>query len=710
MRFKILLACLFLSFCAKAQLEINVMPESSLAGNAEKKSGWTEVAQGNTKGQSFSIKRAGSLEGVVLQVGSVSAAQDLKLKLFATEGGFPVGEALYADAGTLPSGLKEGDSLQIKFAAGVDLSAGDYALVLESDTSNLRFRLSRSHESSSGRLIRNNKSTRGRWSIGNGKESCLAYTLLGEGMPASNASAVPAEPAGPVELIRDVSRNVKPLCDSLPKKPNIVVCMVDDLGWNQISVKQSTMGTCQSEFKTPNIEKLASRGLSFTHAYTQPNCAPTRAAMLSGQYPARVHNGVYVVGNLNRFGGRGISKKDARFTGPEQSENVAAEAITVAEALRHNGYATAHIGKYHVGGHGGDETLPENVGFDINIGGCSQGNQPVCFASKGASDTIWRFKGLGRGDFDRFAQPYTAEYLKKYGFPESLAGTPKHVTDAVGDAMEETVRKLSATEKPFYLQLHTYAIHSPVKARPDLQDAADGSKLAGFVAGVDLVIGRLLKAIDDPDGDGNTGDSLAKNTLILFTSDNGGTHGDNLPLRGHKGMFTEGGVRVPLIAYWPGVIPPDSVTDHMVHSVDYYPTCLELAGRGWIPPESEHPLDGESFADVLRKPDIERDRGPVFYLFPGYMDERAQPCAVVLDEQGGKRYKLLYFYEADAWELYNLTDDIGETKNLIKEKPELASTLSKKINAWLTQEHSTWKPKYPIEKSSGQPAGPPPVL
>ena len=511
-------------------------------------------------------------------------------------------------------------------------------------------------------------------------------------------------------LIHDVSTNVKPLCKRLPERPNIVTCMVDDLGWNQISVKQTTMGTARAKFKTPNLEKLANNGLSFTHAYSQPNCAPTRAAMLSGQYPARVNNDVYVVGSLSRHSKKsGFTKETAKFVPPRQTEDVAAEAITLAEALKQNGYATAHIGKYHVGDHDGPETLPENVGFDINVGGCSAGHQSTCFSSKDKTTGKWVFKKLGRGDFDRFAEPYSGAYVKRHGFPESLVGQPKHVSDAVGDAMEDTISKLHAMGNPFYLQLHPYAVHGPVKARPDLKDAAGGDNFPGFVASIDVIIGRLLKALDDPNGDGDTSDSIAGNTLVLFTSDNGGTHegGNNLPLRGKKGMFTEGGMRVPLIAYWPGVIPPNTVTDHMVHSVDYYPTYLELAGNKWAPPAATHPLDGESFADRLRKPDSPRDRGPIFYLFPGYMDTRAQPCVVAIDEVGGDRYKLLYFYEADAWELYNLTDDIGEATNLIAAKPELAASMSKKITAWLNQEHPTWKPKFPVSKATGKPAKPP---
>lgn len=501
------------------------------------------------------------------------------------------------------------------------------------------------------------------------------------------------------------------------KQPNIIIYMVDDLGWNHISASQTTMGTHKAIYHTPNLERLANNGLSFTHAYAQPNCAPTRAAMLSGQYPARIHNDVYVVGSLNRNGRGGISKQDAKFAGPPQTEDVAAEAITIAEAMKKNGYSTAHIGKYHVGGHdGGDATLPENVGFDINIGGYGQGHQPVCFAS--GKDGAWKFKGLGRGHFDRFGAPYTKSYVKKHDLPESLIGTPKHVSDALGDALEETIDTLTAKKKPFYIQFFTYAVHGPVKSRPDLKEAAaarlgDDAKYAnytGFISGVDANLGRMLAAVEDPNGDGNTDDSIAANTLVLFTSDNGGTHADNLPLRGVKGMLTEGGVRVPLIAYWPGVIPANKVTDHMVHCLDYYPTCLELAGHKWTPPAAKHPLDGESFADLLRDPSIERKREPVFYLFPGYMDKRAQPTVVAIDTIKGKRYKLFYTYETNRHELYCITDDPGEDNDLFKAKPSFARTLSQKADAWLRQEHPTWKPKYPIRKSDGKPAGPPPPL
>jgi arylsulfatase A-like enzyme len=704
------LTALSLELSLMAALNLGVADKSEQLVQPKGAGGWTKVAAGNDKGQTFVVKKAGNLRGLILQMGGVESVKDLTVSVYGAAEGFPVGDALFEDSGNLPDGLGEGGSLKVEFESAQALEPGAYAIVLSSKGSDLRFRMNSGDGYSGGRAIRKNASSRGKWTGAGGAGSDLVFRLLGE-IEGTSMQASEVVAAAPIKLASHTNPAFQPArLSDLKRQPNIVVCMVDDLGWNQIGVSQSTMGTNPKMYDTPNLAKLAAGGLSFTHAYTQPNCAPTRAAMLSGQYPARINNDVYIVGNLNRHGKPGITRENARFLGPKQTEDVAADAVTVAEALRENGYATAHIGKYHVGGHqGGDATLPENVGFDINIGGFGQGHQPVCFAKQGSGGD-WKFNKLGRGDFDRFGAPYTEAYLKKYDFPMALLGSPKHVSDALSDAMEETLRTFAAGRKPFYLQLHPYAVHGPVRSRPDLKAAAGGDEFVGFVRSVDLTIGRLLKLIGDPDGDGDESDSLADNTLILFTSDNGGTHKDNLPLRGKKGMFTEGGVRVPLIAYWPGVIPANTVTDHMVHSIDYYPTYLRLAGGRWMPSAAKHPLDGESFADLLFNPNLKRAREPIFYLFPGYMDARAQPCVVAIDEMDGHRYKLLYFYEADGWELYNLSEDLGEKTNLIQSKPLIASALSRKIRAWLTQKHPTWKPKFPLRKETGESAGLPPVL
>lgn len=498
------------------------------------------------------------------------------------------------------------------------------------------------------------------------------------------------------------------------QSPNIVVFMVDDLGWNHLSAAGPTLGTAAPVYLTPNLERLAAAGVSFPYAYAQPNCAPTRAAMLTGQYPARIHNDVYVVGTLNRHGHGGITKQQAKFRGPTQHEDVAAAAVTIAEAMMQNGYRTAHIGKYHVGGHTGPETLPEQAGFEINVGGCQQGHQPTCFASRQADR--WRFKGLGRGDFDRWAAPYDEQYLSQRGLPASLAGTSKHISDAMGDALVETVGSLAAGDRPFYLQFHTYAVHGPVQARPDLVTVAakrakgrQQAEYLGFIAGVDENIGRLLAVLDDPNGDGDAADSIRENTLVLFTSDNGGTHAANLPLRGEKGMFTEGGVRVPLIASWPGRVPAGALSQRMVHAVDYYPTCLELAGGRWRPAEETHPLDGESFATELLAPGTDPDRGPIGFLFPGYLDSRAQPGVWMIDEVAGQRWKVRYDYESAAWLLYCLTTDVGEAKDRAAAEPAVLKAMAQRLDKWLRQQSPGWQPKYPLQKASGQPAGPPPL-
>ena len=694
--FAALTATLLIALPVSAALKLTIADRSEKLSPPHGKVGSTIVAAGNSKGQTFTIKKTGKLEGLFVLIAGVVNAADLTVSIYRTENDYPVGDMLHSESGRLPKGAAEA-TLKLEFESPPQLKTGNYALVLSAEESDLHFILGRGY--AGGRAIRNNKSSKGRWASAGGKDRDFAFRLLGiEAASKSAFREAPGVAGVSVKLLRHTNPPFIPVAfNKIKRQPNIVTVMVDDLGWNQIGVEQSTMGTNPKLYHTPNLVKLAAGGLSFTDAYAQPNCAPTRAAMLSGQYPARIHNDVYCVGSLNRYGRGGISKEKAKFTAPEQTEDVATEAITVAEAMRKNGYATAHIGKYHVGGHGGGETLPENAGFDINIGGFTQGHQPVCFASKDGDN--WVFRKLGRGHFDRFAEPYTESYLKQHNFPLSLLGTPKHVSDALSDAMEETIGKFADDEKPFYLQLHPYAVHGPVRSRPDLK-ASTGDELAGFVASIDLTIGRLLKVLND------TG--CAENTLILFTSDNGGTHKDNLPLRGKKGMFTEGGIRVPLIAYWPGVIPANTVTDHMVHTVDYYPTYLQFAGDRWMPPEAEHPLDGESFVDVLLNPNTDRMRDPIFYLFPGYMDSRAQPTVAAIDEIEGQRYKLLYFYEADDWELYNLSHDIGEKTNLIKTHTSIAASLSQKIHGWLSQKHSTWKPKYPLKKDDGKSVGPPP--
>ena len=712
MSIRLLSAILAIYMCSSLRGgEFEIIDPSKSSPLTARVDGATLIEKGNTKGQTFRCEKGATLTALALRVSEVSEVHDITVEFWRVDKGALAGEALFHQTGELPTALVRGQSIRVMFARSLRLAAGEYAFVVSTEKSKLKLSLGNWY--SRGHLIRNNKATRGAWRPGGSSgRTDLIFEL--DGLPIETRQVGDLEAAGeladamkaghpqPIKRYTNPDFKVGSL-RNLERRPNIITVMVDDLGWNQIGVPRATFSTNPSHYHTPNLARLANEGMCFTNAYAQPNCAPTRAAMLSGQYPARIHNDVYVVGSLSRHGRGGVSRNNAKFLAPNQTEDVAAEAVTVAEALKQNDYQTAHIGKYHVGGHVGPETLPENVGFDVNIGGYTQGHQPVCFASRRA-DGSWGFRGLGRGDLDRFAEPYAEDYLREQQFPDSLAGSPKHISDAVADAMEETVKGFSVTGKPFYVQVHPYAVHGPVRSRPDLQAAAGDDAFYGFVRSVDAIVGRVLKTVEDPNGDGDQTDSIANHTLVLFTSDNGGTHKDNLPLKGTKGMFTEGGIRVPLIAWWPGKIPATTVSSRLVHTVDYYPTYLQLAGGKWMPGMDEHPLDGFSFAETLMNPDQVDRAEPVFYLFPGYLDQRAQPCVAVIDQLNGTQYKLLYYYESDSWELYNVSDDIGELTNIVDDQPELAARLAGMLEAWLRQQHPTWKPKLPIVKSTGEPA------
>lgn len=570
----------------------------------------------------------------------------------------------------------------------------------------------------------------------------------------------------------NISINVLPARSPASSGPNIVFVLVDDWGWTDHS-NSAVAGGHQSDFyQTPNFERLVEAGVAFTSTYAQPNCAPTRAALLSGQYSCRTGNGVYNVSSLSRSGTRttyttAANQGDEHANGDEQS-------ITIAEAFVNSGYVTAHFGKYHAGsGNPADPTFPLNQGFDYNYGGGNQGN-PGSYWSDGTS-----FNGNMNGAFDAFAADYSSTYIASNlisyangNDPATLEGTSKHLTDATADAFTSFMNEHqsgSLSNYPVYVQFHFYAVHTPTHGRPDLvakyaglPDGTyhDHNAYAALIEGMDHSLGRIMDYLDDPNGDGDRADSIASNTLVIFCSDNGGQNPtDNTPLRGVKGMHYEGGIRIPCVISMPGTIPTNKVSDTLVHVVDFYPTMLDFAA-GVYPDSIGHPLDGVSLYDHLLDPEhTSRDREPVFYHFPGYMDARAYACSVCIKDVGGKRYKYIYAYDPyydpgtgyggvtrpfDQYQLYNLTDDIGETVNLLDyinldpaknpsfDTPtaadywnyilhkDIANELAADLNHWLVgdPEDTTWNPIHVTYKSNypgigpgliGQAAGPSPA-
>lgn len=445
--------------------------------------------------------------------------------------------------------------------------------------------------------------------------------------------------------------------------PNIVFILADDLGYTDVACFGSKY------YETPNIDKLASQGMKLTNHHHCQNCQPTRAALMTGQYGART--GVYTVGGIDRFDWQSRPLRPV-----DNVDKLPLEKVTIAQQLKAAGYATGMFGKWHLGEDA--EHHPSARGFDEAI--------------------------VSMGKHFKFQTKPTVEY------PE---GT--YLADFLTDKAEGFIRKHK--EEPFFLYLPHFGVHSPFQAKEDkIAHFKDKPPVgghhdpvyAGMIASVDDSVGRIMALLEEL--------KLAENTVLIFASDNGGVGGyeregikkagdvtDNTPLRSGKGSLYEGGTRVPFIVRWPGVVKAGSVYDAPTAHVDVFPTFLELAAA---PAPEKQKLDGESLVKVFRDPATALQRDAIYQHFPGYLGAganswRTLPVALV---QSGD-WKLMEFMEDKRVELYNLKDDIGETKNLATENPEKAKALLEKLHAWQTEIHAPMpipnlEQKLPGESSS----------
>lgn len=479
-------------------------------------------------------------------------------------------------------------------------------------------------------------------------------------------------------------------------QPNIVLIMADDLGWCDTSNSLTTMGHASDFYETPAIDRLASEGMAFTNAYTNgPNCAPTRAAILSGQWAQRPTNNVYLVNNLNRGG------PNAMLVGPPQGlprgqVALPGNTFTFAEHLRDNaGYATAHFGKFHVTTAGQRITL--HHGFHHNLGGGRAG-APTAYHSTGdefgphITRSLDKFAGHYSQDYvDRHIKPYAKDQS-----PESidqLVGTPIHVSDALVDAA--TWFMDASKSRPFLVQFHPFAVHTPIgdkQARRDLLAKYEkktpgeedrNASFAALVEGMDQSVARLINYLETTDDPGHPGQTLDKNTLVIFFSDNGGKQpqSNNGPLRGQKGELYEGGIRVPMVAWSgnPDLVAAGTVNNTPVYGIDFYTTFAALAGAG--APDGVT-LDGADLTGILADANAALDRDALYWHLPGYLigggrDQR--PQSVI---RSGK-WKLLYNYEDQSFELYDLEADLGESDNLVATESEVVRELGAKLMEWL---------------------------
>ena len=429
------------------------------------------------------------------------------------------------------------------------------------------------------------------------------------------------------------------------KKPNILFIYLDDFGWKDVSYMGSDF------FETPTLDKLASQGMVFTDAYAgAANCAPSRACLLSGQYSPR--HKIYNVGTGPR--GKSVHRRLQHIPGVSDLDP---KIETWAACLQNAGYRTATMGKWHL------SNDPQPYGFDVNVGGTHSGGPP---------------------------NGYYPPHKKAPG----LKNVPKgeYLTDTLSKKACQFIRENK--DQPWLLYLTHFAVHTPIQSKKELV-AKYSAKPAGTLH-QNVKMATMIQAVDD-------GVSMIQRTLeelaiqdrtiIVFYSDNGG-YGpatDMAPLKGYKGTYYEGGIRVPFFVKWPNVVKAGTSTNEPMTAVDVFPTFCEMAGV----PFPKQILDGESLVPILdgRQTKLGSDESPrsIFWHFPAYLQSyrqvvneqrdplfRSRPCSII---RKGK-WKLHQYFEDNSLELYDLESDIGEAKNLAASNPEMTKTLLAELKAW----------------------------
>ena len=420
-------------------------------------------------------------------------------------------------------------------------------------------------------------------------------------------------------------------------KPNVLFILIDDMGWMDLG--------CQGNknLRTPNIDNLANGGMRFTDAYAPaPVCSPTRAAIITGQSPARLQITNHLP-HQDRF-----TPKDSKLLPAKMLNHLSLESETLAERLKKDAhYATAFIGKWHLYTGRDKKYNPLNQGFDINIGGCSYGGPPTFF------------------------DPYRIDFL-----PDRKEG--EYLPNRLADEAIAFISEQNSKDKPFFVALWNYTVHWPMEAPDKLVEKYKNLPVKGYrdyryaamIEAMDIAIGKVLKSLDDL--------NITEETLVIFTSDNGpfGGVGDASPLRADKGHLYEGGIRVPLIVRWPGKVEAGAVEETPVILTDLHPTILSATG---LDLNSTIPNDGHNLLPLLKGKEKLKNRA-VYWHYPNFAFHRDNRLGSAIREGD---HKLIHFYDTDSVELYNLKNDIGEKNDLSGKMPQLASRLKNKLKVWL---------------------------
>ena len=416
-------------------------------------------------------------------------------------------------------------------------------------------------------------------------------------------------------------------------RPHILLIMTDDMGWMDLACQGNPV------LQTPRLDAFAAESVRFTNAYAAaPVCSPTRAALMTGLAPARLH--------ITQHGADQPSfwPDDRAIQPPKSEHELPLASTTLAERLSDAGYATGFFGKWHLGAD--KKFWPENQGFDVNIGGCGLGGPPTYF------------------------DPYRIPAL-----PPRKAG--EYLTDRLVDEAIEFMRR--EHDSPMFVCLWTYNPHYPFEAPKEYVDPYNGREGAGLknaiyggqITATDHAIGRILTELEQL--------KIDDETLVIFTSDNGGWSGatDNRPLREGKGYLYEGGLRVPLMIRWPGVTQSGKEIATPVVSMDLTSTILDAAG---VQLDQSSKPDGESLRPLFRGEQLAREE--LYFHYPHFAFHKAnRPGAAI--RRGS--FKLIRRFDDDSVELYDLEDDLGESNNLALQKPELCRELNAALTAWLEE-------------------------
>lgn len=452
------------------------------------------------------------------------------------------------------------------------------------------------------------------------------------------------------------------------ERPNVIVILVDDMGWMNLSCQGSRY------YKTPNIDRIAKAGMRFTNGYAAcAVCSPTRATLQTGRYPARTGVTDWIRGSWQRKG-------DQKYTKTAPAEYIATpgrellcppnpywlehDELTIAEILGEAGYQTAHIGKWHLGD---EDWYPPTQGYQINRGGADYGMPPSYF--------------------DPFNRPGSPNERLKAGI-KSLPGRKpgQYLTHREAEEAVALIRKWK--DKPFFIHMAHYAIHTPIQAIDTVTaqyrepgKTEQNARLAAMVESVDDSTQAILDALDEL--------NLTDNTLVIFTSDNGGLDrqgnpNENSPLRSGKGFPHEGGIRVPFLFHWPGVVSAGKVSDTPICTIDILPTVLEAVG---LPLPSDRAIDGLSLLPVL-KSNVRKSlgRSELYWHFPHYRSDKRSYQQQTLGPYSIIRsgdWKLIKWYEGPAFELYNLKEDLSETVDLSDWYPNRVKDLDTKLMSHL---------------------------